>query len=61
MIIAVVQTFFNNILLSVVAGGVVLAVIATPTVGIGAIWVLLFYAVVAACVVIVGQRTSVGY
>jgi hypothetical protein len=61
VIIAVVQTFFNNILLSVVAGGVVLAVIATPTVGIGAIWVLLFYAVVAACVVIVGQRTSVGY
>ena len=61
VIIAIVQTFFNNILLSVVAGGVVLAVIATPTVGIGAIWVLLFYAVVGACVVIVGQRTSVGY
>ena len=59
--IGALQKMFTNILISVVGGGVVLAIIATPSFGISVLWVLVVYAIVGLAVVIVGERVSTGY
>ena len=57
--LVVVHRLVDNILISVVAGGVVLTAAAAPTIGISTIWVLLVYGLIGGTVVIVGKRAQV--
>ena len=59
--IAGLQRLFGNILISVVGGGVVIALISTPAFGIAVIWVVVVYGIIGAAVVIIGDRVSTGY
>ena len=58
--IAVVQRVFDNIIYSVVAGGIVLVALCSPAVGLATVWVVIFYAILCACVVVIGRRISAG-
>ncbi len=51
-----VQLAMRNLLWSVVAGGIVLTAFAAPTVGVTAVWVLMFYGIMSGVVLIVGDR-----
>ena len=57
--LVIVHRLVDNILISVVAGGVVLTAAAAPTIGISTIWVLLVYGLIGGTVVIVGKRAQV--
>ena len=46
----------RNLLWAVLAGGVVLTAFAAPTVGVTAVWVLMFYGIMSGLVLIVGDR-----
>lgn len=59
--IAALQRMFNNVLISVVGGGMALAIIAAPSFGFSVIWVVAVYGIVGAAVVVIGDRVSTGY
>ena len=58
--IAWIQRLFDNIVYSVIAGGVVLVALCSPAVGLATVWVVIFYAILSACVVVIGRRLSAG-
>lgn len=58
--IVVVQRVFDNIVYSVCAGGFILVALCSPALGFATAWVVIFYAVVCACVVVIGRRLSAG-
>ena len=55
-----VQRLMNNIIYTCFAGGVVLSALCAPAVGLVTIWVLIFYAIMCACVIVIGRRLSAG-
>lgn len=46
----------HNIVISVIASGIVLVLLAAPTIGLGAIWVALVYAMIGGSMMVVGNR-----
>ena len=57
-VLVAVQRVADNILLSVVAGGLVLGLITTPSIGISSVWALMVYALIGGAVVVIGRRLS---
>ena len=53
------QRAVGNIMISVIAGGLVLAALMTPSIGLSSVWVLMVYALIGGAVVIIGRRLSV--
>lgn len=53
-----VQRVASNILLSVIAGGLVLGLITTPSIGISSVWGLMVYALIGGAVVLIGRRLA---
>ena len=57
--IVVTQRMTQNILLSVIAGGLALTVLTTPSIGLSSVWVLMVYALMGGTVIIIGRRLAV--
>ena len=54
-----VQRATGNILLSVVAGGLVITALTSPSIGLSSVWVILVYGLIGGTVVIIGNRLQV--
>ena len=57
--LAISMKFLRNILISALMGGIVLSGFTVPAVGIFPIWVLFFYTIIAASVVIIGNKWGI--
>ena len=53
------QKATGNIMVSVIAGGVALAVLTGPFIGISSVWVVMVYGLIGATVVVIGNRLQV--
>ena len=53
------QRATGNIMISVIAGGLVLGLLTTPSIGLSSVWVLLVYGLIGGTVVIIGRRLAV--
>ena len=60
LVIGLVQRWFDNIIYSVCAGGFALVALCSPAVGLSVVWVVIFYAILSACVIVIGRRLSAG-
>ena len=60
LVIGIVQRIFDNIIYSVCAGGFALVALCSPAVGLAVVWVVIFYAILSGCVIVIGRRLSAG-
>ena len=59
VVIAIVQSKVDNILVSVIAGGVVLVAVSASTIGIGSLWVTFVYGLIGGATVVIGRRPQI--
>ena len=57
-VLVAVQRAASNILISVIAGGMVLGLLSTPTIGLSSVWVIMVYGLIGGAVVVIGRRIS---